>query len=352
MVLYLSSSLLLSCRQSIVLTSEFDSFPSNHIIDNQNALLYLPATTTSTQNMSAETPEAETPTKESAPATDKTPEKVEKIPKDDSLIFKTCKTTMATPATRRQLRMTPARISLSEGKKVFREANSSGKKFNSRKKLNNSSKNIVEPARLDSLIEQNNNINNTAGSNETFIRCEQELMFDRDSLEFASNNRRISSSPKHVRRHQQQLSQQKQQQQQKMRTSSPKKAATLPSPIVSKARISKSPIKKASPAKANKIQLSPIQNKMPPPVGVPKQQKPAPKLNEKSLWNSSNRSKFVTPQATKPAAVFRVPSSLKGTASKYLNSSQWNNSRLTRAQSFKSTAEIERNYFSSLRSFR
>lgn len=276
----------------------------------------------------------------------KTPEKVNKIPKDDS--FKTCKATMPTPATRRQLRMTPARMSMSQGRKIFREANSSGRKFNTRGKKSRNNTPLNDKSKDD-----------THGSNETFIRCEQELMFDRDSLEIGN----LSSSPKvnsPNKRRQNHLVVK-----QTIEENSPdinsnlieKRSSPIkkdPSPTKPVQKSSKSPARKSkSPKKISKpVVISPIKKKMPPPP-IPKPVAVAsnkPKFAGRSVLNNSNR-KFITPQVSKQVASFRVPSSLKMTASKYLDSSKWNNSRITRAQSFKSTAEIERNYFNSLRSF-
>lgn len=282
-----------------------------------------------------------------ADSSPKTPEKVERIPKDDS--FKTCKTTMATPRTRRQLRMTPARASILSGGKPFQELSSS-KKFNSRRRGRRQ--------------------NETAGSNDTFTRYETEILFDRDSLEISDLT--IAGS----RSSDKSLSPQKKDlkpltpQQEEIKTPELQKEDPKPNePEVSKAgplnnnqSLSKqptflkqkepkptknqSPKKNKSPKKTRSPRKVPLPRLVPSPK-VPQSQKraqpskktlmpppPAPKL----------RSSFITPQA------YKKPSSLASTASRYL--STWNNSSISeRTRLYKSTAELERDYFSSLRSF-
>lgn len=317
----------------------------------------------------------------------KTPDKVEKIPKEDS--FKTAKTTMQTPSTKHRLRMTSVRISLSEGKNVFKEAHSSGKKFNmrTRSKTNASANNNVSLRKQNQ--NNNNNINDTAGSNETFIRCEQELMFDRDSLEVA--NRKFSSTPKQtmnnnnndknlnhdddnnidneiikdetdddkVEQQQQQpidvgrpsLSKQptflKEKNQHKLTKNDKKqnnandKTKNL-GPVDEK-RVSKSPPKRKSPRKFKSPRkvISPKRLTNMPPPSAHLQSSVAGKGSTTMM-----RRKFVTPQLT-----YKKPVCLRSTASKYLDSSKWNSSRVAKANVYRSTAEIEMGYFNSLRSF-
>lgn len=182
----------------------------------------------------------------------KTPTKVARIRDEES--FKTCKAVMPTPGTRRQLRMTPVRTSLLAGGKPFREVNSSGRKFNSRTKKT--------PLKLSNHKEEKpddkDTANESADSNETFIRLEQEPVFDRDSLEIGL----------------------------KLQTERPRRS-------------------------------------------IPKRMSTRPAL------------------PIRPTPSYRAPTRLAGTASRYL--SQLNFARPK--PKFKSTAELEKDYFSSLRSF-
>lgn len=291
----------------------------------------------------------------------KTPEKVDKIPRDDS--FKTCKTFMPSGKTKRQLRMTPARNSILSGGTPFKETTPAMKRFNSRsKKLNKSG---------------SKRFNDTADSNETFIRHEQELLFDRDSLDMAHH--KLSSTPLVL-------------------------PELLPSPPMQNSRrrstpkvfeVEENPQTKQRPSGANKPKveegtkvISPrkeiksdkrapeIKTKVPSPIKVVNRNKPATKApasivqakfrrpispakstrrplspTGKTFRKPLSPSRFKKPSSPQRAKrpQMQVPSSVKSTASsRYL--SQWNNSRLTRTQSFKSTAELEREYFTSLRS--
>lgn len=347
------------------------------------------------------------------PESPKTPNKSsDRIKKDDS--FKTCKTTMATPRTRRQLRMTPARTSILSGGNPFKEAQGSGKKFNSSRKRITSAKKT--------------NGNDTAGSNETFIKCEQELMFDRDSLDVAhhklsstpksslggqaegrksmpetaeptvehvsmrsrrqasprKSNGRLSSPSKlsskegrisspRLRRllesRQKQLHEQKQQKQLQQQPQKPSReqqvaANNKPSPTTA-ATLANAEANKAS--RRQKVRNS-IINRLAQPIrrgegAIASDRKPDKKDTTRELsrakmppppvprakpaQKSENNHQYSTP---KTSNVFRKPASLIGTASRYL--SQLNSTRLTRTQSFKSTAELERDYINSLRSFR
>lgn len=245
-----------------------------------------------------------------AEASPKTPMRPEnKIPRDES--FKTCKSTMPSPRRRHNLRITPARTSILSGGKPFKEAGAtSGRKMRKSRRL------AATPGfpRIQ---------NETTDSNETFIRCEQELMFDRDSLDFPKpanglsssphERNRISSTPKPSNRI----------------SSTPKPSNRVSSPrkpvLVEKKMPAPKPIQ---PAKM--LPPKPIQSaKMPAPRPVTRRPNPTPKTEQRSL---------------------RRPPAFLNTSSRYL-SSQWNTSHRLRTQSFKSTAELERDYFSSLRSF-
>lgn len=292
-----------------------------------------------------------------------TPTKVERIPKEDS--FKTCKATMPSPKTRRQLRMTPARTSILSGGKPFKEGNNSGRKFNSRPKR--------------TPRKQGHNDDDSAGSNETFIRCEQDNLFDHDSLEEKRKSIPvIDSSISNPQESQKQLLTRASMR--GPRTSTPTiKAPTQPaiSPIMPKeynndqlqlppkaseplaapenvkkqnhgssnkkivaGSKSRSPIKKRS-ATTKSDSTSKVTN-----FKAPNFKAPITKAPQNSEFKRKRT--FVTPMpANRPP--WKPQSSFVGTASKYL--SQCNNSRITRTQSFKSTAELERDYFNSLRSF-
>lgn len=291
---------------------------------------------------------------------------------DDS--FMTCKDSMQTP--RYKLRMTTTRSSILAGATPFKEPGGSSTHRSGRRTKNDT----------------------TIGSNDTFIMREQELMFDRDSLEVSANNR-YSSTPKPSRPN---LSPTKEKPVDEETcpaptTTEPERLQMPPAPRddadwtspgqqmlapiqlvdaqldLGRLSLSKQPTflkekgsnrsldvnvttrsrshtnnsspsvcnnKTKSPKKSsNKSKRSPPKkSKMPPPP-------PPPSANcRPAKSNESLRKRFVTPKQ-----VFRKPVNLIGTASRYL--SQWNNSRLTRTQSYKSTAELERDYFKSLRSF-
>lgn len=302
-----------------------------------------------------------------ADSSPKTPEKVERIPKDES--FKTCKTTVASPRARRKLRMTPARVSMLSGGKPFQEATYSPRLFSRRRR------------QLNVSVRQQNE---TAASNDTFTRCEQELMFDRDSLEVSNRKLSKSSTPKRSPLALNQLERelaliensdppvepskprQEPQEPQKEDPKPPQSNSEPQEPKVSKAgplndladgqvnnqSLSKQPtfLKKKNPnsnnnnnrksprkAKSSKNPSpkkggsSPKKTMMPPPPAMPK----GPSVVRRS---------FITPKV-----LYKKPSSLASTASRYLSS--WNNSYIARTRSYKSTAELERDYISSLRSF-
>lgn len=232
----------------------------------------------------------------------KTPPKVGRPSHDDS--FKTCKATLPTPKTRRLLRMTPARTSILSGGNPFKEAKSSGKKFNSRRKNNSS-----------------HHQNDTVGSNETFLKFEQELMFDRDSLEVAG---------KPVPRKNPML--------EKM----PELAKV---PIVEKntPQMEQMPIEeKVSMLDKETRVIKPVpkkKNLMPPPAARNISRPPSSlprNVGRNKLTSTIKKSYMVTPRTRNAESRYLTPS---------------NRSCLSRAQSFKSTAELEKDYFSSLRSF-
>lgn len=218
----------------------------------------------------------------------KTPEG-QKIPKDDS--FKTCRTTRASPETRRLFRMTPARQSILSGGKPYKESNRSTSR---RRKPNTSQL--------------------TSASNDTFIRCERELMFDRDSLEVG--NRKCSSTPKQI--------------------------AGL---IADTLHQLEEDLQSVDDKKMDTPKPSDERPKESPKLLVEKQE--SPKLFKQPTFLKKDR-QDVDDKTRRPFRYKRLPS-LAGTASRYLT--QRNTSRLTRASSYKSTAEIERDFFKSLRSF-
>lgn len=257
-----------------------------------------------------------------------TPTKVRKIQKDDS--FKTCKTVMPSPKTRRQLRMTPARNSILSGGTPFKESTSAGRKFNSRKK-------------------GSKRLNDTGGSNETFIRHEQDLLFDRDSLDVA--NHKMSSTPKHshlpevpddlleapdhlpdVPDHSPELLAE-------VSKKPPETAKKTPETTKRPSETAKKPSDTSKKPFEVPKKLPDVRNKMPPPPG------PIALAKSESRQRKVNR--YITPR---PPAFKKPPSSVISTASSTRCLSQLNRSRLTRTQSFKSTAELEREYFTSLRS--
>lgn len=293
-----------------------------------------------------------------------TPTKVDRIPREDS--FKTCKATLPSPKTRRQLRMTPARTSILGGGKPFKEGNNSGRKFNSRSKRTPRKQGHID--------------DDSAGSNETFIRSEQDNLFDHDSLEEKRKSIPvINSSISNPQESQKLLTRASMR---GPRTSTPTiKAPTQPaiSPIMPKeynndqplpeaskpltapenvkkqnhgssnkkivASKSRSPIKKR-PATTKSVSTSKVTNLKASNFKAPNFKAPATKAPQNSEFKRKRT--FVTPMpANRPP--WKPQSSFVGTASKYL--SQCNNSRITRTQSFKSTAELERDYFNSLRSF-
>lgn len=281
-----------------------------------------------------------------------TPDKLEKIPRDDS--FKTCESTMATPRTRHNLRQTAARTSILSGGTPYKESPClTGKKNRSRRKM---------------LAVQENL---TTDSNETFIRCEQELLFDRDSLEIGTSHPiRFSSTPRTSDRF-----------------NPPIEPIAATEPIEKMADIKASPVnetqvitksvekvekkntvqekregfKKPQVAKESETFKKPEVFKK--PEAFKKPQAPIPKRTPRNIPNQRvvDRSSQKTKQEPKnndqntfitPRVGMRRAAEMTSTASsRYLSSSKLNSSRLSRALSFKSTAELERDYFSSLRSF-
>lgn len=251
--------------------------------------------------------------------TPKTPENAPKIPRDES--FKTCK---ASPVVRRQLRSTPARLSILSGNKPFKEAGSSHKKFNSRRKACQH--------------------NDTAGSNETFIRHEQDLLYDRDSLDpsqqlpqhFIDNvTQQViaprTSSPK-IKRHTDK------EQPNPKRKSSPKKSSPKKA----------SPRKLSSPSKIQPTRIVTRPLPKPRPLAAPKPRAQQPIALQWNRYMSSTAKKPMGP----PTSQFKKPVMNSSVASSRRCLGQWNTPRITRTQSFRSTAELERDYISSLRSSR
>lgn len=298
----------------------------------------------------------------------KTPAEAGRTRKDDS--FKTCKTTVnMSPNTRRQLRMTPARTSILSGGKPFKEAGSSGRKFNTRRR---------QPGQKE--------FNETGGSNETFVMREQELIFDRDSLD-SPNIRKISSTPKPTRLSTRPQSQKSpsplptglsiQNQSRKspsplptrlsVRNASRKSSSPMQARLSARLQSKKSPSpvptrlsarhkSRKSPAKMQPKSSARSQNRKS-PIPLPpkfsarpqgrKSPTPLPRVLECNL-NTSRMQTINRRRVIKPKLAAWRPPSVMGTASKYMN--QCDN-RITRARSFKSTAELERDYFNSLRSF-
>lgn len=285
-----------------------------------------------------------------------TPEKVQKIPKDDS--FKTCKASMPTPATRRQLRATPARNSILSGGKPYKEITTSGRKFNSRRKRNSKLNGGV-----GATCTSGDRLNESADSNETFIRHERELAYDPDSLDPEVSTRRLPldiddginrpdiSHLSLTPTKQQQLSpimKPDQQRKEELKQQQPKQQ---PTPQRSSKRMSKQMQQKPKPLA--------MPTSTPMPFAIPKaKSKPKPNPFYFNRYMSSTAKK---PQQQKQqqqhqqqqSSIFKKPSSVISNfsvASSRRCLSQWNTPRITRTQSFKSTAELEREYFSSLRS--
>lgn len=293
----------------------------------------------------------------------RTPEKVQKISRDES--FKTCEAQLPTPKTRRQLRATPARNSILSGGKPYKEVLSSGRKFNSRRK-----------GRLQRSVDGKSQLNDTADSNETFIRHERDLFFDRDSLD---TDLSVQKQQQQRRQNQQPISEDPYDLSDNItelviapRTSSPKMVPLRdPSPKRSSPRkVSPKKLspKKASPKRASQIQPSPskkqstrVISRPKPKPGIMPTSTPMPMAAPKSRpkpnpvqWN-----RYMSSTAKKPtmsgAGQFKKPASImmdSSVASSRRCLAQWNTPRVVRTQSFKSTAELERDYFSSLRSSR
>jgi hypothetical protein len=245
------------------------------------------------QQQQVEEKEPQQPTTETVPTDDndnelKTPTKIHMIPKEDS--FKTCKTEIPS-AMRRKLRMTPARNSILSGGTPFKEVSSSGKKFNSRRK-------VARAAQTSKLDE-------TGGSNETFVRHEQDLLFDRDSLE---------THPPSVRRH---------------------RISSTPKPLERVELLSSvKPFPRPIPAPPK-----PVESKFKAPLMRPPKPKPQQQNIQQKPFN-----RFVTPRHN---VTNRCPESAR---SSIFKRSMNTTNALNRSQSFKSTAELERDYFNSLRS--
>lgn len=282
-----------------------------------------------------------------------TPENIHKIPRDES--FKTCKTDRFTPNTKRQLRATPARTSILSGGKPFKESTLS-KKFNSRKKATTNSANKRQ-------------LNESCGSNETFIRKEQELMFDRDSLDIGMTST-LDLEPSTVERYRKskQLpdikSPIKQQPSLEERSEEEEERSVRKSSSVKK---SPSPQKKPhksprkSPRKASPIKS---QKKRSPRKQPTQQNKVAQVLPQKQPFIRAGfqqkqqqlrqQHQFTLPKLPRPQQQelqrkFQPPASVMR-ASSTRCISLWDSARKTRSNSFKSTAELEREYFNSLRS--
>lgn len=260
----------------------------------------------------------------------RTPEKAPRIPRDDS--FKTCKASVSSPDVRRRLRATPARNSILSGRKPYREVTSSGRKFNSRRKAASKQQRTANGS--------TNNLNESADSNETFIRHERDLLYDPDSLDLNESS--------HQRRQPKQIDDITRQVEPKQ-PSPTKKFSPIkkqhpqqqqqPQSQVTKRLSRQMPLTKAKP-----IQM-PTSTPMPMAFAKPM---PRPKPNPIHM------TRYMSSTAKKPQpTIFKKPSSIisnSSVASSRRCLSQWNTPRLTRAQSFKSTAELEREYFSSLRS--
>lgn len=210
----------------------------------------------------------------------KTPIRLDKIPRDES--FKTCKSTMPTPHSRLNLRVTPARASMMRGEKPFKEAaQSSGRKQRRGRRVIEATPGL-STAKLQ---------NQTTDSNETFIRCEQELMFDRDSLE-SGNPNRMSSTPK--------------------QRASPKKLQNMLQQV-----------EEENQPKDKFIR----------PISRPRSNTQVSKLTERSTRETARKRLVRAPLERTLPALSRTLS------------------RTMRSDSYRSTAELERDYFSSLRSF-
>lgn len=276
-------------------------------------------------------------------STPKTPTNVERIARDES--FKTCKTVMPTPHTRRNLRVTPARTSILSGGKPYGGLDVSSGRKNRRPRRRTPGHPLIGLSQ-----------NETTDSNETFIKCEQELLIDRDSLEgnqqsspFKANPQRIVArrpninniSPDTLNLSPRKLT--------PMRTSSPK---------TSSRRLSSPKPKKVSPKIASAKRASPKKK------ASPQKKAPSPKFKSpKMIARKISPRKPVTRQFSlrqastrkySPQKLNNVRGLVTPLATTTLNASRLNSSRLyasrPRTQSFKSTAELERDYFSSLRS--
>lgn len=237
----------------------------------------------------------------------RTPENVERIPKDD--LFKTCEASLPSPRRKRNLRMTPVRTSILGGSKPFREANNSGKKFNSRTKRT--------PRKNQTKHDD------SADSNETFIR------FERDSLE---ENTRMSTpktiTPKNIN-----LSPPKQ-----LKTADPSPKKKLEPKVPNSSPKKKLERKTPNSAPQDKDFVKPkINNSRPQRQLIPRSTNPRPQRQLIPRATNPRPQRQLIPRGTNPRPQRQL--------------ANCNYSLLTRTQSFKSTAELERDYFSSLRSF-
>lgn len=278
----------------------------------------------------------------------RTPEKVHKIPKDDS--FKTCRAQMPTPGARRQLRATPARHSILSGGQPYKEVHSSGRKFNSRRK-----------GRLQKGATNSNNnthLNDTTSSNETFIRHERDLMYDRDSLDTdlslqKQQHATTRNQPQPILEKSLDIIDDTTRPVTALRSSSPRKPSPKKAPPKRQSPKKSSPIKRQSTTARAATRPVPKPRPIPMPSSTPMPMA-APR------WN-----RYMSSTAKKPTGAsanqFKKPSSAMDSSRSSVASSrrclaQWNTPRLgstmSRTQSFRSTAELERDYISSLRSSR
>lgn len=259
-----------------------------------------------------------------------------KIPKDDG--FKTCQSMMPTPKLRRTLRMTAARTSILTGGKPYKEVGSSGKKFNSRKKA---------------AANKSGKLNDTTiNSNDTFIRHERDI-FDRDSLDY------VFRSPSSLNHHD------------GPRTSEVKPRANsfrtpTNSPPPTKANSPKKPSDNSLPTKSP-MQKSTKKLITRPPTTSPAKVTNLTKPKPTALQPATNprarpiRQKYL-PQQQQRTTQLKLQSQQKP---RFLTGGKFNNNinrpkpagRLTRPGAsqtrdaqYKSTAELEKEYFNSLRS--
>lgn len=225
----------------------------------------------------------------------KTPEG-DRIPRDES--FKTAKAVLARP----NLRNTPVRISIASGGKPFHESNTSARQLRSRRTRAKQTPARKAPDSPDSVMSNGTFIRDSLEPENTNNEPNQPAITDNPIVQPVLEKRKSLDKPK------------------------PKpKAQPSPTKVIQKA--------KPSPKKVLQ-KAKPISSCMPPP--------PTARLLRTNT-TTLRTSKMHTPQVS--SSFFRRPE----TASRYQTS--MNTSRLIRSQSYKSTAEIEREYFRSLRSF-